>query len=136
MKLIRLIDLDRAGQWCSGLCAVHCVITGFAVALLPALRIFAPGWLEWGFLAGSAVLGVASLWFLGARRHRRLEPLAMFSAGFALLIAARALLNGLPARESAVTICAGCLIVAAHRRNSRLCRCCHPRAKAALLPAA
>jgi hypothetical protein len=75
------------------------------------------------------VLGVTSLWFFGTSLHRQWQPLAMFGFGFALLVVARTALNARPTHESAVTICAGCFIIAAHRSNRRLCRCCrssHP----------
>ena len=124
MKNFRFANLDRAGQWCSGLCAVHCVLTGFAATLIPALGVFAAGWMESVFLAGSAVLGVSSLWLFGARIHGQWAPLATFGFGFSLLVAARTLLPEASAAESAVTICAGCCIVAAHRSNHRKCRCC------------
>jgi len=124
--------LDRVAIGLSGLCAVHCIVTPIAVALLPIVSAtIVPGGAFHGLMAvlilPSSILALT----LGCRRHRDIWVLGAGTAGLILLIAA---LNGSDAWETPLTLSASAMIVAAHVRNYQLCRredseCCESAAE-------
>jgi hypothetical protein len=124
--LPRLPAIDRLGVVSSTLCAIHCLITPLALALLPfaGLQIAQGESVERSFVVAGLVLGSLSLVPSFRRLHGRLLPLLLFLAGAILWVIARL---G-PASESAMempTMIAGSLaVVTAHLANRRLCRAC------------
>lgn len=124
---------DRIGATASFLCAVHCALLPFVLALLPLLGL--------GFLAGHTfervfVLCAATLASLalvsGYRRHHRRTPLLLALPGVLLLVAGvcvdldRALMV-----HTIMVTTGGTLVACAHLFNLRLSRgrhvCAAPR---------
>lgn len=109
--------LDRVGMLLSGLCAVHCLAglmlvtvmgLGGGVLLDPSIHRIG---LAVALVVGGATIG------LGAIRHGHKLPLALGSAGLALM--ALALWSGHSAYESALTVGGVMLVAAAHFINIR-----------------
>ena len=123
--------VDRIGATASFLCAVHCALLPFVLALLPLLGL--------GFLAGHTfervfVLCAAALASLalvsGYRRHHRRVPLLLALPGVLLLVAGVCidLDRALTLHTVMVTI-GGTLVASAHLANLRLSRGWHIHAK-------
>jgi hypothetical protein len=117
-------NLDRAGVAASCACAAHCALTPFFLGLLPLAGV---AWLagegaEWAFVAATITIGLLSLLPAYARRHGRVRPLLLFSAGAALLLCARLLLEDDVRLEVASAVAGALLIASAHVTNLRLCR--------------
>ena len=108
---------DRLGIVLSGLCAVHCLATLAAVALLGLGGgvLFEPAIHRVG-LALAIVIGVIGLG-LGFARHTRREPLALGAAGLSLMALALGLGHG--PQEGLLTIAGVALVASAHWRNVR-----------------
>jgi len=64
------------------ICAVHCALLPFVIAMLPALGlgVLASSGLEYGYVAFASLLALASLW-QGYRRHRVYRALAFLVPG-------------------------------------------------------
>ena len=79
--------VDRVGAAASFLCAVHCALLPFVLALLPliGLEFLAGHTFERIFVASAAVLASASILF-AYRRHRRPHALFLMVPGIALLL--------------------------------------------------
>lgn len=114
LRLVR-DRFDRLGILISGLCAVHCVATLVAVALLglsggvlldPALHRVG---LAVAILVGGIALGA------GVVRHGRREPLLLGGVGLALMALALAVGHG--PTEAVTTIAGVALVAFAHWRN-------------------
>lgn len=118
---------DRVGATASFLCAVHCALLPFVLALLPLLGL--------GFLAGhtfervfvlcAATLASVAL-VMGYRRHRRRGPLLLAVPGLCLLVAGVCvdLDKALLAHAIMVTT-GGTLLACAHLVNLRFSRVRH-----------
>jgi MerC mercury resistance protein len=119
---------DRAGIVIATLCFVHCVagpglltFAGLASVINISERF------EVLFLLGSAAMGALALFPAYRRHHGRLSCLAMFGAGFAVLLVRRHIGGSL--LEPASVLIGASLIVGAHVLNvrySRRCACCEP----------
>jgi hypothetical protein len=79
---------------------------------------------EWTFVGLSTSLGFVSLVPAYIRRHRKCRPLAFFSAGLLLLLAARMWFEAQVDIEVLVGAGGALLISGAHFINRRLCRAC------------
>jgi hypothetical protein len=79
--------LDRVGAGASMLCAVHCALLPFVLAVLPliGLGFLAGHAFERVFVACAALLACASL-LTAYRRHRRPHALFLMVPGIALLL--------------------------------------------------
>ncbi|KFN44890.1 MerC domain-containing protein [Arenimonas oryziterrae] len=114
---------DSVGSAGAVVCAVHCAVLPFAIALLPALGL---GWLassgiELGYVAFATALAVASLW-QGYRRHRVYRALAFLVPGLAAVWAGILVpaLHEDVVRHAVVMTFGGTLIAVAHLINLRL----------------
>ena len=109
--------LDRVGMMLSGLCAVHCVLGIVLVSLLGlgGGALLSPEIHRVGLVL-AIVVGIATIG-LGALRHGALGPLAIGSAGIALMASAIVAGHGLP--EAVLTIAGVALVALAHMRNLR-----------------
>jgi hypothetical protein len=77
---------DRLGATASMLCAVHCAVLPFLLAILPALGLgfLANHGFERGFIAFASVLAL-TMAVLGYRRHRTARAFALLVPGLLLL---------------------------------------------------
>ena len=113
---------DRFGATASFLCAVHCALLPFVIAVLPALGLgfLADHAIERGFVVFACTLAITML-TLGFRRHGSRKALALLFPGVALL-----LVGVLVDFERASTLhavlvtCGGTLVALAHLVNLRL----------------
>ena len=118
--------LDRAGMAASLLCAVHCALLPFVVALLPlvGLSFLAHETTETVLLMLSAALAVGSL-CLGYSAHRSRRAFAALSVGFALLALGRfAERNDLEGWGVTGVVLGGLAVASAHWINRKLCVAC------------
>lgn len=119
---------DRVGVALAAACFVHCVAgpalllaAGFAGLIGTSEKI------EPWFLAGSLLLGIASLLPSYRNKHKRLICVGLFSAGMLCLALRRWAGTGAFALESIASGTGACLIAGAHILNVRLsrrCQCC------------
>jgi len=115
--------IDSLGSGAALVCAIHCAVLPFALAVLPALGlgILASSGFEYGYVAFASVLALASLW-QGYRRHRVYRALAFLVPGL-IAVWAGVLLPSLHENviAHAVTMTfGGTLIAVAHLINLRL----------------
>lgn len=78
--------VDSLGTVGAALCAVHCALLPFALALLPVvgMGILASAGFEIGFVVFATTLAVTSLWH-GYRRHRAYHAMVFLAPGLVLL---------------------------------------------------
>lgn len=126
--------VDRVGATASLLCAVHCALLPFVLALLPLLGLaFLAGPLfERIFVACAVSLAVGSL-VLAYRRHRRPHALLLMLPGIALLLFGIFVdVHTAVLVHTASVVTGGVLVASAHVTNlvlsHRYCgpRCAHP----------
>lgn len=127
--------LDRIGATASLLCAIHCALLPFVLALLPliGLEFLAGHAFERIFVAGAAVLASVSI-LTAYRRHHRPQPLLLMVPGVALLVFGVAVnLDVHVALHTIAVVCGGVLVAGAHVANLVLahrshCGTCMPAA--------
>jgi hypothetical protein len=112
--------LDHVGRVTSILCAIHCALSPFVLPLLPlmASRFVGPT-LEWGFIATTLLLGHLSLVHSYRVIHRDMRAMALFGAGFTILMIVR-IWEPRGVIEATGMFGAAVLIVSAHGLNLRL----------------
>jgi len=115
--------VDSLGTAGTLICAIHCALLPFVLAVLPALGlgILASSGFEYGYVAFASVLALASLW-QGYRRHRVYRALAFLVPGL-VAVWAGVLMPSLHENviAHAVTMTfGGTLIAVAHLINLRL----------------
>lgn len=118
---------DRIGATASFLCAVHCALLPFVLALLPVIGLgfLADHRFERGFVLFAASLAAVVL-FTGFRRHRRQLPLLLVLPGVALLVAGVCVdLDTDVVLHSVLVTCGGVMVAAAHLTNLRVSRRLH-----------
>jgi hypothetical protein len=125
MQLNPASAVDRVGATASFLCAVHCAVLPFVLALLPALGLsfLADHGFERGFVAFASVL---ACWSIGSsyRRHRRSQALWLLLPGLALLWSGAFIVGehyGLGIHAVLVAM-GGMLLAGAHLTNLRFAR--------------
>lgn len=115
---------DRVGATASLLCAVHCALLPFVLALLPALGLgfLADHGFERGFVAFACTLAALTM-ANGYRKHRSRRALALLLPGVLLLGAGLAVdLGHAPAWHATLIASGGVLVALAHVANLRLTR--------------
>lgn len=113
---------DRVGATASFLCAVHCALLPFVIALLPmlGLEFLADHRVERIFIVCAAMLASATL-LTGYRRHRRRVPLILMVPGLALMLAGISVdMDTQIVLHSVLVTCGGCLLATAHVINLRV----------------
>ena len=113
------VAADRVGATASFLCAVHCALLPFVIALLPliGLGFLADHRFERIFVACAAALAsvtIVTAW----RRHRKLHALFLLIPGIALLLAG--IVIDIEQREwlhTVLVVCGGVLVAGAHVVN-------------------
>ncbi|MGH8212665.1 MAG: MerC domain-containing protein [Rhodanobacteraceae bacterium] len=126
---------DRVGATASFLCAVHCALLPFVIALLPliGLGFLADHRFERIFVACAAALAsvtIVTAW----RRHRKLHALSLLIPGITLLLAG--IVIDIARHEwlhAALVVCGGVLVASAHvvnlvlsHRHVHTADCGHP----------
>jgi hypothetical protein len=109
--------LDRAGVVLSGLCALHCLLSIFAVGSLGlgSQVLFSP-WIHRFGLAAAIAIGILTLAYAAAK-HGRFENLRLGAFGLGLMGAALAVGHGVT--EAMLTVIGVSLVATAHIRNLR-----------------
>ncbi|KJV37207.1 MerC domain-containing protein [Luteibacter yeojuensis] len=118
---------DRLGAMASFLCAIHCALLPFVIAVLPLLGLsfLASHRFEEVFVSFACVLASAAL-ISGYRRHRRRLPFAFAIPGLLLLVLGVTFLHsGSLLVHSVLVTCGGLLVAAAHFVNLRVDRSGH-----------
>jgi hypothetical protein len=113
---------DRVGATASFLCAIHCALLPFVLALLPllGLEFLADHRFERAFVLCACVLASFAL-VRGYRRHQRALPLRLATPGLALLLLGVIYIGGsAPILHSVLVTCGGLLLSGAHFVNLRL----------------
>src|SRR6186997_1309837 len=113
---------DRVGAMASFLCAIHCALLPFVLALLPllGLEFLADHRFERVFVLCACVLASFVL-VRGYRRHRQSLPLRLAAPALALLLLGVLYIDGsLLILHSVLVTCGGLLLAAAHFVNLRL----------------
>jgi hypothetical protein len=120
-------SLDVSGSLAALVCAVHCLASPVLLSLgaMPLLgaSLLESAMVEWGFVAATGVIGLASLVPSFTRVHRDRVPGILFTLGFGLLLATR-LVEPTAALEPVAVATAAGLLIAAHVRNQRQCARC------------
>lgn len=110
--------LDRAGVLLSGLCALHCLLSIFAVSTLGlSSQFLLSPWIHRAGLGMAIAVGVVTIGF-AAVRHQRLDNLQIGAAGLGLMTGGLFVDHG--TAEMVLTVCGVSLVALAHLRNLKL----------------
>jgi hypothetical protein len=112
---------DRIGATASFLCAIHCALLPFVLALLPfvGLEFLADHRFERGFVLFACALALLAL-IRGYRRHQGTLPLLLAAPGLALLLLGVTYAEGYSViLHSVLVTCGGLLVASAHFVNLR-----------------
>jgi hypothetical protein len=124
---------DRLGATASFLCAIHCAVLPFVIALLPlmGLEFLADHAFERGFVLFAAALASTTL-VTGHRKHARRLPLLLAAPGIVLLVLGVTVvdLHAQTTVHSIMVTCGGLLVASAHVINLRLTHRCGVACKA------
>jgi hypothetical protein len=113
---------DRIGFAASFLCAIHCALWPWLLALAPAFGLEFGGWvdLDQAFVVFATLLGVSTL-SLGWRRHRIFHAWALLVPGLVLVWAGSfGPLHAHNLMHAGVMVLGGSLLALAHMLNLRL----------------
>lgn len=113
---------DRFGATASFLCAVHCAVLPFVIAILPAIGLgfLANHRFERGFIAFASALALTTL-IVGFRRHRQFRAFWFLVPGILLLAAGIVVDFEDNATAHAVLVAmGGTLVAVSHLTNLRL----------------
>lgn len=112
---------DRIGATASFLCAIHCALLPFVLALLPflGLEFLADQRFERGFVLFACALALIAL-IRGFRRHQQPLPLLLATPGLALLLLGVTYAESYSViLHSVLVTCGGLLLASAHFVNLR-----------------
>lgn len=115
---------DRLGAMAAFLCAIHCALLPFVLALLPLLGLGFLGThaFERNFVLFACLLATATL-VGGYRRHRRPLPLSLAFPGLLLLLVGVIFAENYSiVLHSVMVTCGGLLLASAHFVNLRMDR--------------
>lgn len=113
---------DRVGFAASFLCAIHCALWPWLLALAPAFGLEVSGWidLDQAFVVFASLLGVSTL-SLGWRRHRAFHAWALLVPGLVLVwVGAFSPLHNHSMIHAVIMTIGGLLLALAHLVNLRL----------------
>lgn len=124
-NILKRMSLDTVGIGASLACAVHCALLPLLITVLPLLgsHILENEKLEYGLLSFSFLIGCLSLGRGYFRHHRRIIPLLIFAAGFALLLGGHFGIAG-GYWAPAVIFIGAAGVTGAHVLNLRRCKQC------------
>src|SRR5476649_1769617 len=87
MGIVDRVNLDKVGACASGICAVHCLVTGVALGVLSVMGLSWFGSVTTDVIFLTVTLSIASLAiFTGIRRHRSLVPATLFFLGVSAIV--------------------------------------------------
>lgn len=112
---------DRVGAAASFLCAIHCALLPFVLALLPilGLEFLADHRFERGFVMFACALALLAL-VRGYRRHQGRLPLMLAAPGLALLLLGVTFAENYSiVLHSVLVTCGGLMLASAHFVNLR-----------------
>lgn len=112
---------DRIGATASFLCAIHCALLPFVLALLPflGLEFLASDRFERGFVMFASVLAMFAL-IRGYRRHQTASPLMLAIPGLLLLMIGVTFVSHYSIIVHSVLVtCGGLLLASSHFVNLR-----------------
>lgn len=115
---------DRVGATASFLCAIHCALLPFVIAILPliGLSFLADHAFERAFVLCASALAMVAL-VSGYRRHHRSLPLRLALPGLTLLVLGVTFAENYSiVLHSVLVTCGGLLLASAHFVNLRLHR--------------
>ncbi len=118
---------DRVGATASFLCAIHCALLPFVLALLPflGLEFLASDRFERGFVMFASVLALFAL-IRGYRRHQEALPLMLATPGLLLLVTGVTFVSHYSIIVHSIMVtCGGLLLASAHFVNLRIDRRYH-----------
>ena len=120
-------NVDKLGACASGICAVHCLLTGIAFGVLSVMGLKWFGSVTTDIVFLSVTLSIASIAiFSGYRRHASLLPAVLFALGVCAIVISHFVLkhDSGPSGEGMLTtvlsVGGGCCLVAFHLVNMRL----------------
>jgi hypothetical protein len=119
---LTLHKADRVGFAASFLCALHCALWPWLLALAPAFGLELGGWidLDQAFVVFATLLGVSTL-TLGWRRHRGFHAWALLIPGLVMVwVGAFSPLHNHSMSHAIVMTIGGLLLALAHLVNLRL----------------
>ncbi|MCW5937480.1 MAG: MerC domain-containing protein [Fimbriimonadaceae bacterium] len=89
----RTFDADKLGAFASGLCAVHCALTGLLLGLLPVIgaTFLTNPFVEASFISAAVIFGCWAAW-RGFRQHKKWGPMALMFIGLGLVFSSHAVL--------------------------------------------
>ncbi len=119
---LTLHKADRVGFAASFLCAIHCALWPWLLALAPAFGLEVGGWidLDQAFVVFATLLGVSTL-ALGWRRHRGFHAWLLLVPGLTLVwLGAFSPLHDHSMTHAVVMTVGGLLLAAAHMVNLRM----------------
>jgi hypothetical protein len=116
---------DRLGTWASAICAVHCVLTGFAVGLLSVVGLSFVGspLAEAIFIFAAVLLGSIAVYH-GHRKHHSLLPAVIFVLGLGFIVVAHLAFEHHDPGSTLFSVLGGSSLIAFHYTNMRLQRGC------------
>lgn len=115
-----VVNLDALGFSASAICAAHCFATPFVVTLLPVigLSFLAHPAFEATLIASGLIVGALSLSRGYWKHHHNLLPIAVLSAGFALIAIGH--LERMARYEFLIVSLGASLVALSHLLNYRL----------------
>lgn len=124
MKVAR-VNFDKVGAYASAICAVHCVLTGFALGLLSVvgLEFIGSPAAEAGFFLMAVSMGTLAL-VHGLRRHRSLLPATIFAMGMTSLLVSHFGYHHGSLGGTIFSILGGLSLISFHVLNQRLVKRC------------
>ena len=127
------IILDRLGIFCSGACALHCLMVPIIVLASPTLAsYFENEWVHVGMIL--LIIPIAGISFYsGKKLHGCIRPMkfGFLGIGFLVLVICFERVLGLEVRglEIILTMVGGTFLIIAHFSNIKYLNCCQQRAK-------
>lgn len=123
--MAKRLDLDRWGVWAGTACAIHCVIVGLLLGLLPVLGLsfLANPITEFLFFAIALIVGPLAM-IKGYRHHHSAWPSVSFAVGFGLILGAHLVFGHDHQAQFSVanliSAVGGVILVTGHVINARL----------------
>jgi hypothetical protein len=115
------LNWDRFGTWASAMCAVHCLLTGFALGLMSivGLDFIGSPLTEAAFVLAAATLGSLAVYH-GAKKHHSIVPALIFVGGMAFVAGSHFLFGHGTPGGAIMSIAGGLCLVSFHFVNFRL----------------